>query len=132
MLNCWQSLELRNDLKKAIEVYETAIETDESIAENYHYLGLALLLSEQEEEAQMVWLLGLGNTTPEELYNRDLGKILEEEANYQEKLANHFTAWIIRHHLKQICPLDFNNLVQIVYLSLQLKMLNSEVLSKMS
>jgi predicted O-linked N-acetylglucosamine transferase (SPINDLY family) len=131
MLNCWQSLELRNDLKKAIEVYETAIETDESIAENYHYLGLALLLSEQEEEAQMVWLLGLGNTTPEELYNRDLGKILEEEANYQEKLANHFTAWIIRHHLKQICPLDFNNLVQIVYLSLQLKMLNSEALAEL-
>lgn len=89
------------------------------------------MLSEQEEEAQMVWLLGLGNTTPEELYNQDLGKILEEEANYQEKLANHFTAWIIRHHLKQICPLDFNNLVQIVYLSLQLKMLNSEALAEL-
>jgi predicted O-linked N-acetylglucosamine transferase (SPINDLY family) len=131
MLSSWQSLELRNDLKKAIEYYETAIETDESIAENYYHLGLALLLSEQEEEAQMVWLLGTENATPDEDYDQKLGKILEEEANHQEKQQNYFQAWIIRHHLHQVCPLDFNNLVQIVYLSLHLKMLSIETLAEL-
>ncbi|PZV17824.1 MAG: O-linked N-acetylglucosamine transferase, SPINDLY family protein [Pseudanabaena sp.] len=131
MLDSWQSLNLRNDLKKAIEFYETAIESNENIVENYHYLGLALLLSEQEEEAQMVWLLGLENATPDKSYDQKLGKILEDEANYQEKLNNHFSAWIIRHHLRQVCPLDFNNLVQIVYLSLHLKLLTSETLSEL-
>jgi predicted O-linked N-acetylglucosamine transferase (SPINDLY family) len=128
MLNSWQSLELRNDLQKAIEFYETAIETDESIGENYHYLGLALLLCEQEQEAQMTWLLGLENAAPDDFYDQKLGKILEDEANYQEALKNYFPAWIIRHHLRQVCPLDFNNLVQILYLSLQLNIVNSETL----
>ncbi len=132
MLNSWQSLELRNDLQKAIEFYETSIETDESIGENYHYLGLALLLCEQEEEAQIVWLLGIENANPDEFYNQKLGQILEDEANYQETLKNYFPAWIIRHHLRQVCPLNFNNLVQIFYLSLQLKILNSETLVELN
>jgi len=131
MLNSWQSLGLRDDLKVAIEFYETAIESDESIEENYHYLGLALLLCEREEEAQMTWLLGLENASSIDVYSQQLSKTLEDEANYQEEIKNYLSAWIIRQHLRQISPLDFHNLVQIFYLSLQLKILNSETLDEL-
>jgi len=131
MLNNWQSLGLRDDLKVAIEFYETAVESDESIEENYHYLGLALLLCEREEEAQMTWLLGLENASSIDVYSQQLSKILEDEANYQEEIKNYLSAWIIRQHLRQISPLDFHNLVQIFYLSLQLKILNSETLDEL-
>ncbi len=132
MLNIWESLDLRNNLKKAIEFYENAIGNNESIGENYHYLGLALLLSAQEEEAQMTWLLGLEKVDSDEFYDQNLGKILEDESNYQESNKNYFPAWIIRQHLRYVSPFDFNNLVQIFYLSLQLKIVNSETLVELN
>jgi len=132
MSNNWQSLGLRGNSNAAIEFYETAIEADESLAENYHYLGLTFLLSDREEEAQLTWLLGLENAMSQEAYNQKLGEILENEANYQEKLKSYLPAWIIRHHLRQVSPFDFNNLVQIFYLSLQLKFLDSETLVELN
>lgn len=132
MVNSWHSLGLRDTPNEAVNFYETAIQTDTSIEENYHYLVLSLLLCKREKDAQLIWQSGLENATSIEFHNQKLGELLEVEADYQEKLKHYFPAWLIRQHLRKVLPLDFNNLVQIFYLSLQLKIVHSDILTELN
>jgi predicted O-linked N-acetylglucosamine transferase (SPINDLY family) len=128
MEDTWQKLIQTNDYKQIAEFYETKIDSQPDIGLNYHYLGLALLLQGREEDAQLTWFLGLENVIDSGTFLQELGEVLKQESIRREKLEEYQQAWLIRHHLKLVLPEDFDNLVQLVYLSLQIKSLNLDTL----
>jgi len=129
MIDNWQILIDANSYEQIIRFYETEIDAQPEVGLNYHYLGLTYLLKGKEEEAQFIWFLGLESVTNSEAFSQELGIILKQEAVRQEEsLKEYQQAWLIRQHLRLISPQDFDNLVQLVYLSLQLKTLTLEAL----
>ena len=83
-------------------------------------MGLAFLLQEEEEEAKSTWLLGLNNSRNKDLYIKEFYEILKKEALRQEQLEEYQIALTIRQQIRLLLPKDFDNLVQISYLSLKL------------
>jgi len=81
-----------------------------------------LLLQRQETEAQMTWMLGLAEGEPEqiELWTTELIQVLQIEAEQQETLEDYQLAWVIRQHIQEIAPLNVNNLLHSIRLSIQL------------
>lgn len=52
---------------EAIALCEQGINTDPTITLNYWYLGLAMLLQEEESEAQAIWLSAITQVVPDEM-----------------------------------------------------------------
>ncbi|MEQ9369514.1 MAG: O-linked N-acetylglucosamine transferase, SPINDLY family protein [Coleofasciculus chthonoplastes F3-SA18-01] len=117
-----QSL-IKGDYSKAARLYEQLIEAEPNIKSHYWNLGLVLLLQGQEAEAQITWLLALGEGEPEQidLWTIELIQVLQTEAERREELADYSVAWAIRQHIREISPNDINNLLQIIQLSIQLE-----------
>ncbi|NET62207.1 MAG: sulfotransferase domain-containing protein [Symploca sp. SIO2E6] len=100
---------LKEDYLKAAALYERGIEIEPDIKSYYWYLGLLLLLQGQEEEAQATWLLSMADGEPEEveLWIPELIEILQTEAQRREELSDAQTAWIIRQHIREIAPTEY-------------------------
>jgi predicted O-linked N-acetylglucosamine transferase (SPINDLY family) len=126
-----QELLLQNDYDQIANYCKEVIERYPNVHDNYCYLGLALLLQEKEEEAKTIWSLGLKNSGCEELYTKKLCKILTQESAHQEELKKYQVALEIRQHIRQVSPKDFSNLVQILYLYLELQIFTIEILQEL-
>lgn len=115
---------------EAIAYYEEAIESQPDCKYYYWYLGLMLLLQGQEEEAQMTWLLAMadGESEEVEIWNRELVNILNEEASRQASTDNYQTAWVIRQHIRELDPIEINNLLHLIYLSIEIQIYTEETL----
>jgi predicted O-linked N-acetylglucosamine transferase (SPINDLY family) len=120
MIN-WQEYLVQSDYNQIASLCKMAIHIEPSLGINYYYLGLASLLQEREEEAKETWNLGLKNSSHADLYTEELYEILRHESSRQENLKEYQTALTIRQHIRQILPTNFDNLVQISYLYLNLQ-----------
>ncbi|NJL21903.1 MAG: O-linked N-acetylglucosamine transferase, SPINDLY family protein [Leptolyngbyaceae cyanobacterium SM1_3_5] len=102
----------------------------------YWHLGLALLLQEQEAEAQMVWMTPLleADEPQAERWTIELSQVLSDEANRQATAENLDAAWLIRQHLRQLNAIDLPNLLVLLLLDLRRDpdAIDSELLDQMT
>jgi predicted O-linked N-acetylglucosamine transferase (SPINDLY family) len=124
---------LEGQYDRAATLYEQAIEQDPEHYAHYWYLGLIYLLQGQESEAQSTWLFALSAIEPDhaDLEIAQLHQILQAAAEQQEASANYETAWLIRQHLRELCPDDLNNLLHLVGLSIELQRLTPEIFEEL-
>lgn len=119
---------------EAIGLYEQAIEADPNVMSNYWYLGLALLLQGQEEDAQAAWMMAMMQGDPEQIepWTIELTEILQAEAKRQESRQNDRMAWVIRQHTRELDPENLANLLESIRLSAQLELLeeNDETIAQ--
>ncbi|GAX34864.1 O-linked N-acetylglucosamine transferase, SPINDLY family protein [Nodularia sp. NIES-3585] len=113
---------------QAEEIYQELINSQPEVKENHWYLGLSLLLQDQEAEAQTTWMLAIfeGEEAEIEQWTHELVKVLQTEARRQEKLTQYQLAWAIRQHIREIYPGDVNNILQLIKLSLELQNLTQD------
>lgn len=122
-----QEFALQGDYFQAANLYDRAIAIEPDNQSNYWHLGLVLLLQGQEAEAQIAWSLGMASVEEEtETLVQELVKVLVAEAQRREDLADYNLALTIRQHLQQIAPLEINNLLKVVILSIKLEKLTEE------
>lgn len=123
---------IESNYAQAANLYEQAIEIEPDARSHYWHLGLLLLLQGQEEEAQTTWLVVLSNIEPEvtEQAVKELVQILQTEATRREALAEYSIAWAIRQHIREICPTDVDNLLRVVFLSIELNLFTNETLEE--
>jgi hypothetical protein len=114
------------------QFYEQILETETDILSHYWYLGLAYLLQEKEEEAQLTWLLPLSIGSAEEIEQctTDLVNILDQEAERQAKLEKDEMAWLIRIHLKEIDSQQLHNYLRLIALEIKLNLFTPERLEE--
>ena len=119
-------------LPKQIEFYEAAIAADETIIDNYWYLGVAYLLAGREDDAQAAWFAPLGNAEPTEIdaLTEDLVAVLEQSANYQASIPDLEQAWLIRQHLWMLAPDRIENILKLILLVSSMGELPSESLAE--
>ena len=102
------------------EFYESLLEEESKILENYWYLGLAYLLQGQEDEAQLTWFIALNQGSEEEIEQKSqsLIGILDDEAKLQEQEHNYQLAWLIRGHIRELAPESLANFIQFICLDI--------------
>ncbi|MEH2069207.1 MAG: O-linked N-acetylglucosamine transferase, SPINDLY family protein [Nostoc sp.] len=128
-----QQHSMKGNYNQAARCYEQAIETEPEVKSHYWNLGLMLLLQGQETEAQMTWLLGMGEAEAEqtEQWTSELMLVLQTEAERRETLADYKMAWVIRHHIREINPTDVNNLLYLIELAIKQEMLIDDELTSL-
>lgn len=111
---------LLGEYSQAISFYEQAIELEPNIKSNYWYLGLLLLLQEQEAEAQATWFLGIAESEPEEtdMWIAELVQVLHTEAVRRDAIEDRVVASAIRESIKAIAPDYIVNNNRVKYSSL--------------
>jgi predicted O-linked N-acetylglucosamine transferase (SPINDLY family) len=114
----------------AIDFYESAISTDESIIENYWHLGVAYLLAGREDDAQAAWFTPLATATEYEIENltADLIGILEREAINRAEIPELEQAWLLRQHIWTLAPDRIENILHSIYLANKIDKLTTESL----
>ncbi|MBW4526666.1 MAG: O-linked N-acetylglucosamine transferase, SPINDLY family protein [Phormidium tanganyikae FI6-MK23] len=122
----------QNRFAQAAALYEQAIETDPSEYSHYWHLGLLLLLQGQEEEAQTTWLFALSEIDADRIDAAvaELSQILHTAAERRTAKQDQTTAWAIRQHLRELCPDNIENLLQIATLSIDLNLLTDSLLEE--
>jgi predicted O-linked N-acetylglucosamine transferase (SPINDLY family) len=105
-----------------IAEYEQNITENPRDLYNYWYLGLALLLEDREEEAQITWMTPFWEFGEEESekWLQELTEILFNASKKEEANSNPKLAWVIRQHIKEFIPDDINNLLKIADLNIDL------------
>jgi predicted O-linked N-acetylglucosamine transferase (SPINDLY family) len=123
---------LRQQSPNAINFYETAIATDETIATNYWHLGVAYLLAGREEDAQAAWFTPLAIADEIEIDNftTDLIEILEQSAHHQFEIPDLEQAWLLRQHIWTLAPDRLDNILYLVYLANRLGTLTAASLTE--
>ncbi|MEW6499452.1 MAG: O-linked N-acetylglucosamine transferase, SPINDLY family protein, partial [Cyanobacteriota bacterium] len=114
---------IQGNYSQAASLYEQAINAEPDVKSHYWHLGLTLLLQGQEAEAHTTWLLGMVGGDPEEVerWTEELRQVLHTEAERYSALVEHSVVWLIRQHLREICPADINNLLHLIQLGIQLE-----------
>jgi predicted O-linked N-acetylglucosamine transferase (SPINDLY family) len=112
------------------EIYEQLLGNDSETISYYWYLGLAYLLQEQEEEAQMTWLLVMSQGSEEEIaaWQTELITILDQEAQRQKEIENYHLSWLLRGHIREINPILLDNLLQLISLEINLNIFSLDFL----
>jgi predicted O-linked N-acetylglucosamine transferase (SPINDLY family) len=120
---------LEKDYGKATKIYEQVIIEEPETITHYFYLGLLQLLQEQETEAQFTWMACITDQTSIEqidAWTSELVNILYTEAERQRFNSDYETAWLICQHIHEIAPDNLDNLLVLVWLSIELKTLNAD------
>lgn len=108
------------EYEKAISFYQNAIEESPEILENYWYLGLAQLLQGKEVDAQATWFVGIADNEEKlEAKTVELVQVLKREADFREESEDFTIAWVIRQHIRELIPDDFDNLLKIICCDIQ-------------
>ncbi|MBD2415467.1 O-linked N-acetylglucosamine transferase, SPINDLY family protein [Nostoc calcicola FACHB-389] len=124
---------IKGNYSQAASYYEQAIETEPEVKTHYWKLGLMLLLQGEETEAQMTWLLGMGEGEAQqaEEWTSELIQVLQTEAERRERLTDYKVAWAIRQHMREINPTDVNNLLYLIELAIKLERLIDDELTSL-
>jgi predicted O-linked N-acetylglucosamine transferase (SPINDLY family) len=124
---------IQGNYTQAINIYEQAIEVEPNIKSHYWYFGLILLLQGQDVEAQTTWFMAMLEGEPEELemWNGELVKVLQTEAERREYLEEYPISWKIRQEIKEINPQEINNLLNIVNLAIKLDTYTGDELTQL-
>lgn len=124
----WDAIE-QEDYSLVIDIYEQEVNSNSGEISNLFYLGLAYLLNGEEELAQMTWLSA--NAESESTESSDfqtLLNILDNEAYRQAEKEKFETSWIIRQHIKELNAVDVVNQLELIALSIKLKIFSIELL----
>ena len=118
----------------AAKMYEEKILTEPNIQSHYWNFGLLLLLQGKVLEAKTTWSIAIDQESAEDSnkWNQDLCSILLNESVRQEESKQYQNAWNIRQQLRENDPSNFDNLVQIIYLSLHLKTLTHDLIQELN
>jgi predicted O-linked N-acetylglucosamine transferase (SPINDLY family) len=113
----------------SIEYYESAIAENPDDRTLYWQYGLALLLNNQEEEAQGTWLMVLAEAEEqEEVWRSELQSVLETaaaETNDTEAAA------LIRQQIQVVFPELIENILHLLLLSITQRTLSLETLDQL-
>ena len=121
---------IKGDYSQAASCYEQAIEVEPEVKSHYWNLGLMLLLQGQEAEAQITWMMGMGESEAQlEHWTDELMQVLQEEATRRETLAEYTVAWAIRQHMREITPTQVNNLLHLIDLAIKLETFTGDKLT---
>lgn len=127
-----QKLLSEADYSLAIQHYEQALQEQPDSPVVCAYLGLAHLLSEDEETAQLVWFNGLIEI-PESLSEQwieVLVSVLLEEAINSKKNQNLQNSWLVHQHIRELAPANIENLLHLLKLTIQLEDFHTDLLSE--
>ena len=118
-MNYLQPTSKEDHYNNAVNWYEQQIINDPENKSNYWYLGLALLLQGQVEEANTTWFMGMADGSPDQViqWQDELFNLLETEAEkyYNSKqLADELH---IRQQIQELYPNNIDNLLRIVVIS---------------
>ncbi|AOX01411.1 O-linked N-acetylglucosamine transferase, SPINDLY family protein [Moorena producens PAL-8-15-08-1] len=124
---------IQGDYSKAATLYEQAIEAEPDVIAYYWHLGLLFLLQGQETEAQTTWLLVMAEAESEQLesWSEELLQVLQREAERRQGLGDDAVAWAIRQHMREICPTNLTNLLEIIALSIKLESFRGDDLTEL-
>jgi predicted O-linked N-acetylglucosamine transferase (SPINDLY family) len=116
---------------ETIEYYESAIAENPDDRTLYWQYGLALLLDDQEEEAQSTWLMVLAEAEDQEdVWRSELRSILETAAT-QAQTENTEAVWVIRQQIQVVFPEAIENLLHLLLLSIEHRSLTLETLDQL-
>jgi predicted O-linked N-acetylglucosamine transferase (SPINDLY family) len=117
---------VNQEYEQLVDFYENLIGENPAEITNYWYLGLAYLLQGLEEEANLTWLTALSEISPEEIdnYTQDLVEVLNQEVTRQLRINNLQNAWLIRSHIRELSPDNYDNLLELICLDIQLNNYN--------
>jgi predicted O-linked N-acetylglucosamine transferase (SPINDLY family) len=116
----------------SIEFYENAIAENPDDRTLYWQYGLALLLDDQEEEAQSTWLMVLAEAEDQEdVWRSELQLVLETAATTQAQTGNTEAAWVIRQQIQVVFPEAIGNLLHLLLLSIAHRTLSLETLDQL-
>jgi predicted O-linked N-acetylglucosamine transferase (SPINDLY family) len=122
------------DYEAAATLYEQMIDLNANCSA-YWQLGIMYLLHGQEAEAQLTWMSVLSELEPGSeqfaLAQAELWNVVQTAAEQQMVAENLETAWLIRQHLRELNPLEIENLLQIIQLSIQLKRFTADDLEEL-
>ncbi len=127
-IDCWRKFS-QQDCQSAIDFYETAIARDETIVDNYWYLGIAYLLVGREDDAQAAWFTPLATATESEIDNltTDLIAVLDREASDRAEALELEQAWLLRQHIWTLAPDLLENILHSISLANKLDKLTLEL-----
>ncbi|MBV8884825.1 MAG: O-linked N-acetylglucosamine transferase, SPINDLY family protein, partial [Chroococcidiopsidaceae cyanobacterium CP_BM_RX_35] len=113
---------LENRYDRVASLYEQAITVEPEVLTHHWHLGLAYLLQNQEEAAQLTWLSAMaqGNEEEAEQWAKGLVQILDAEAQRQAALENFQASWLIRQHIREIAPTYIDNILHLIQLTIDL------------
>jgi predicted O-linked N-acetylglucosamine transferase (SPINDLY family) len=115
-----------------IEYYESAIAENPDDRSLYWKYGLALLLDDQEEEAQTTWLMVLAEAEDQEaVWRSELRSVLETAATSEAQTGNMETAWLIRQQVQVVFPDAVENLLHLLLLTIEQHTLSLETLDQL-
>lgn len=120
---------LQKEYDQAIQIYQQLIIDEPETINHYFYLGLLQLLQGQESEAQFTWMACITDDISIEqidVWTSDLVNILYTEAERLKINADYETSWLICQHIHEIAPDNLDNLLVLVWLSIELRRLNSD------
>ncbi|WP_205369935.1 O-linked N-acetylglucosamine transferase, SPINDLY family protein [Thermoleptolyngbya sp. PKUAC-SCTB121] len=112
---------------------EQLIEENAAIPSAVWHLGLVRLLQKQEEEAQLLWTMMMSEAAPDQLepWTTELSNLLHTEALRQQRKGQAQAAWLIRRHLREVNPADWQNALHLVELELELKQFQANSLEEL-
>ncbi|WP_017712596.1 O-linked N-acetylglucosamine transferase, SPINDLY family protein [Prochlorothrix hollandica] len=102
------------DFENAIEQYKGLWESESTELSYAWYLGIGLLLSNQEAEAYLLWSSLLMESEPDS--HLSLCACLEQESNCYASQGDYEEAALLRQHLREIDPENFNNILNLIFL----------------
>ncbi|MEM9447585.1 MAG: tetratricopeptide repeat protein, partial [Cyanobacteria bacterium P01_E01_bin.6] len=118
-----QSLVDAGKYADAAKAYEVAIEHDPDERSSYWYLGLIMLLQGEETEAQTTWFMPLSACDSDETmhqWSQELLLVLDDEAARQQINTKLESVWIIRQHIRDLDPTNFNNLLLLIQTAIKI------------
>lgn len=123
----------QNNYVHAALLYEQLTEVEPEQINHVWQLGLARLLAGHEAEAQFTWMMALSAAEPEQLesWTEDLVQVLQTEAEHQAATEAWQRAWLIRQHLREIAPVEINNLLHLVGLAPKVDLFDADYLESL-
>jgi predicted O-linked N-acetylglucosamine transferase (SPINDLY family) len=116
-----QNLLNHGELREAIQICESQIFFPVLEPNEVHWLyGLALLLNGQEEDAQSTWMMAMMEGSEEQVADWlvELIDTLDRNATFQEQRDNLGWTSLIRHHIRDIAPDNYGNVLKIIKIEL--------------
>jgi predicted O-linked N-acetylglucosamine transferase (SPINDLY family) len=112
----------RNEYLEVINLYEKKVTSTFHTVQDSFYLGLAYLLNEQEDLAQMIWFSAISDSgLPEIDAHQILENILNQESEFLLKNEKLEKSWVVRRYISEINPSNIENLFKLILLSVQLE-----------
>jgi predicted O-linked N-acetylglucosamine transferase (SPINDLY family) len=126
------SLLIQGNYLQSVSALEESIQGTPEELLNYWHLGLAYLLQNEEEAAQLVWLSAISEHEAEDsdAAFQSLVQTLTEEAERLTSTGQFQQSWAVRLHIREFAPKDLTNLLLLVELSIKLEEFTGEFLEE--